>query len=350
MMTNLKYWLKGLAVAAASMIIYAVALGCYMALMLLVISMEEGGDNLSAFSVPLTEALVLLSQGIGFKTDAITLTIVPLLLTVLLIALIAQLARRFGTSLRGFAAGLVFWEAVNIFFARSINIEIVDSMTMIAIKTALVFILGYAVAAIPNASWTQACTEWIRSHVSSPVRKTMVIGSVLGLLLEAAYPEAVAQSRPDLHTKLGVPGFKDLFIPLGFLYVLFVVLVVVSMSNGVNLTDGLDGLAAGVSVISIMTYAAIAYIVSRADWSHYLFLTYVPEASELFVFGGALLGAGLGFLWFNSHPAEVFMGDTGSLSLGGAIAALALLTKQELLLPIVAGMFALEALSAGVAF
>lgn len=155
--------------------------------MLLVISMEEGGDNLSAFSVPLTEALVLLSQGIGFKTDAITLTIVPLLLTVLLIALIAQLARRFGTSLRGFAAGLVFWEAVNIFFARSINIEIVDSMTMIAIKTALVFILGYAVAAIPNASWTQACTEWIRSHVSSPVRKTMVIGSVLGLLLEAAY-------------------------------------------------------------------------------------------------------------------------------------------------------------------
>lgn len=130
---------------------------------------------------------MLLSQGIGFKTDAITLTIVPLLLTVLLIALIAQLARRFGTSLRGFAAGLVFWEAVNIFFARSINIEIVDSMTMIAIKTALVFILGYAVAAIPNASWTQACTEWIRSHVSSPVRKTMVIGSVLGLLLEAAY-------------------------------------------------------------------------------------------------------------------------------------------------------------------
>ena len=137
MMTNLKYWLKGLAVAALSMIIYAVALGCYMALMLLVISMEEGGDNLSAFSVPLTEALVLLSQGIGFKTDAITLTIVPLLLTVLLIALIAQLSRRFGTSLRGFAAGLVFWEAVNIFFARSINIEIVDSMTMIAIKRRL---------------------------------------------------------------------------------------------------------------------------------------------------------------------------------------------------------------------
>ncbi|HOC71778.1 MAG TPA: phospho-N-acetylmuramoyl-pentapeptide-transferase, partial [Candidatus Hydrogenedentes bacterium] len=183
-----------------------------------------------------------------------------------------------------------------------------------------------------------------------PINGVMLTVNVQDLLQQSPQErvEHAAKLRAriqELHTKLGVPGFKDLFIPLGFLYVLFVVLVVVSMSNGVNLTDGLDGLAAGVSVISIITYAAIAYIVSRADWSHYLFLTYVPEASELFVFGGALLGAGLGFLWFNSHPAEVFMGDTGSLSLGGAIAALALLTKQELLLPIVAGMFALEALS-----
>ena len=97
MAKNLKYWLKGLAVAAASMIIYAVALGCYIALMLLIISMEEGGDNLSAFSVPLTEAVVLLSQGSGFKTGSITLTIMPLLLTVMLIALISSLAKRIGT-------------------------------------------------------------------------------------------------------------------------------------------------------------------------------------------------------------------------------------------------------------
>ncbi len=165
------------------------------------------------------------------------------------------------------------------------------------------------------------------------------------LLVEAALPGAVAASEPDLHTKVGVPGFKNLFIPLGIGYILFVVFVMVSISNAVNLTDGLDGLAAGVSVISILTYAGIAYIVSRADWSHYLFLTYVPEASELFVFGAALLGTGLGFLWFNGHPAEVFMGDTGSLALGGAIGSLALLTKQELLLPVVAGIFVLEALS-----
>jgi phospho-N-acetylmuramoyl-pentapeptide-transferase len=165
------------------------------------------------------------------------------------------------------------------------------------------------------------------------------------LLVEAALPMAVAASEPDLHTKVGVPGFKNLFIPLGIFYILFVVILMVSISNAVNLTDGLDGLAAGVGVISILTYAGIAYIVSRADWSHYLFLTYVPEASELFVFGAALLGTGLGFLWFNGHPAEVFMGDTGSLALGGAIGSLALLTKQELLLPVVAGIFVLEAAS-----
>jgi phospho-N-acetylmuramoyl-pentapeptide-transferase len=156
-------------------------------------------------------------------------------------------------------------------------------------------------------------------------------------------PGVVGKSKPNLHTRVGVPGFKDLLIPLGPFYILFVIFIIVSVSNAVNLTDGLDGLAAGTSVVSIFTFAAIAYVVSRADWSYYLYLTHIPEASELFVFGAALLGTGLGFLWFNSHPAEVFMGDTGSLALGGAIATMAILTKQELLLPIVAGLFVMEA-------
>jgi len=162
------------------------------------------------------------------------------------------------------------------------------------------------------------------------------------LLLEEALPRSLARSVPDLHTKVGIPGFKDVHIPMGIFYVLFVIIILVSISNAVNITDGLDGLATGASVISIMAFAAIAYAVSRVDWSSYLFVTYVPEASELFVFGAALLGAGLGFLWYNCHPAEVFMGDTGSLALGGAIGTMAILTKQELLLPIVAGIFVLE--------
>ncbi len=162
------------------------------------------------------------------------------------------------------------------------------------------------------------------------------------LLLEAAAPGLIVKSPRHLQSKVAVPGFKNMMIPLGIGYVLFVVLIIVSTSNCVNLTDGLDGLAAGASVVSISAYTAIAYVVSRADWSSYLFITYIPEAGELTVFGAALLGAGLGFLWFNAHPAEVFMGDTGSLALGGVLGALAVLTKQELLLPIVGGLFVLE--------
>ena len=131
-------------------------------------------------------------------------------------------------------------------------------------------------------------------------------------------------------------------IPLGVFYALFVLLIIVCASNAVNLTDGLDGLAIGASIVSLLTYTGISYVVSRADWSEYLFLIHVPEAAELTVFGAAMLGAGLGFLWFNCHPAEVFMGDTGSLALGGALGAMAILTKQELLLIAVGGLFVIE--------
>jgi UDP-N-acetylmuramyl pentapeptide phosphotransferase/UDP-N-acetylglucosamine-1-phosphate transferase len=165
------------------------------------------------------------------------------------------------------------------------------------------------------------------------------------LLIEAALPDLVIQSPPDMHTKVEVPGLKMVLIPLGLLYAVFVLIIIVGSSNAVNLTDGLDGLAIGASIVSLLAYTGIAYVVSRADWSQYLYLIHVPEASELTVFGGAMLGAGLGFLWFNSHPAEVFMGDTGSLALGGALGTMAILTKQELLLVVVGGLFVVEALS-----
>ena len=201
----------------------------------------------------------------------------------------------------------------------------------------------YEAALWPEAAMEPELTSLLQRGLSSLQEREVV--RVNRLLLENTFPKAIAASIPNLHTKLGIPGLKEVFIPLGMFYILFVVLVMVSITNAVNLTDGLDGLAAGVSIISILAYAGIAYIISRADWSQYLFLVYVPEASELFVFGAAVLGAGLGFLWFNGHPAEVFMGDTGSLALGGAIGTMALLTKQELLLPVVSGMFVLEALS-----
>ena len=165
------------------------------------------------------------------------------------------------------------------------------------------------------------------------------------ILIEAAFPDYIAKGARNLHTQVEIPGFKGVFIPLGPLYILFVIIIIVCTSNAVNITDGLDGLAIGASIVSLLAYSGIAYVVSRVDWSEYLYVIYVPEASELTVFGATLLGTGLGFLWFNSHPAEVFMGDTGSLALGGVIATMAILTKQELLLPVVAGLFVLEGMS-----
>jgi len=166
-----------------------------------------------------------------------------------------------------------------------------------------------------------------------------VLGMVIGAYLYL-YPVA-----EDAGTQVGLLFLKDAYLPLGTLYVLFTALVIVGSSNAVNLTDGLDGLAVGSTIMAALAYTAVAYLVSNAIFARYLFVTYVPEASELTIFCGALVGTGLGFLWYNAHPAHVFMGDTGSLALGGALGICALLTKQELLLVIVGGLFVLEALS-----
>jgi phospho-N-acetylmuramoyl-pentapeptide-transferase len=128
-------------------------------------------------------------------------------------------------------------------------------------------------------------------------------------------------------------------------FVLFVALVVAGSSNAVNLTDGLDGLAAGLAAIAAVTFGIFAYVIGRVDTSAYLGLFYLPGAGELAIFAMAMAGAASGFLWFNAHPAEVFMGDTGSLSLGGAVAVMAILLKAEFLLVIVGGVFVLEAAS-----
>ena len=146
-------------------------------------------------------------------------------------------------------------------------------------------------------------------------------------------------------TRLSVPFFKTLLIELSWFYIPFVVVVIVGSSNAVNLTDGLDGLATGLVGIAATANAVLVYIGGHKIISTYLKIQYIPGSGELAVFCGALLGASLGFLWFNSHPAEVFMGDVGSLSLGGALGALAVVTKHELILVVVGGIFVIEALS-----
>jgi phospho-N-acetylmuramoyl-pentapeptide-transferase len=152
-------------------------------------------------------------------------------------------------------------------------------------------------------------------------------------------------SHGAFSTVITFPFLKKLLIPLGILYIPFVALVVVGSSNAVNLTDGLDGLAIGAVGIAAGTYAVLAYVTGNFVAARYLQIPFIPQSGELAVFCGALVGASLGFLWFNCHPAEVIMGDVGALSLGAAIAAVAVMTKQEVLLAIVGGLFVLEALS-----
>ena len=144
---------------------------------------------------------------------------------------------------------------------------------------------------------------------------------------------------------LALPFVKDLLINLGWFYVPFAVLVIVGASNAVNLTDGLDGLATMPVIIAAAAFALIAYLVGNAVYSGYLQITPVPGAGELAVFCGAMIGACLGFLWFNAPPAMVFMGDTGSLALGGALGSIAVVTKHEIVLAIIGGLFVLETVS-----
>ncbi len=152
-------------------------------------------------------------------------------------------------------------------------------------------------------------------------------------------------TRAPLGTGLTVPVFKEVLIPLGWFFPIFGMLVMLGASNAVNLTDGLDGLAIVPTIIAAGVFALIAYLVGNRVFADYLQLNAVPGAGELGVFCAALIGAGLGFLWFNAPPAAVFMGDTGSLALGGALGAVAVATKHEIVLCIVGGLFVLETVS-----
>lgn len=171
------------------------------------------------------------------------------------------------------------------------------------------------------------------------------MGAQLTLALAvAAYlyrdpPNAVYASQ------ISVPYLKDVILNLGMFYIPFLMIVLVGSSNAVNLADGLDGLACGTLIISALTYSVLTYLAGHLKFSQYLRIIPVPGAGELTVLLAALVGACLGFLWFNAHPAEVFMGDTGSLFLGGAIGMAALISKQELLLVLIGGVFVVEALS-----
>lgn len=164
----------------------------------------------------------------------------------------------------------------------------------------------------------------------------ITLGLIVGVFL---------YTMPENNSRVDIPFLKDVSLELGILYILFVVLVITGSSNAVNLTDGLDGLAIGCVIMAAIAFSILSYVSGNIKFSNYLLIPYIKGSGELTVFCSSLLGAGLGFLWFNCYPATIFMGDVGSLALGGALGMVALLIKKELLLIIVGGIFVIEALS-----
>lgn len=176
-------------------------------------------------------------------------------------------------------------------------------------------------------------------HIGEKLIAQTVVALGLGLFV-SFYPE-----DPTVVTQVTMPFFKEVMPDLGMWYVPFVVFVIVGTCNAVNLTDGLDGLAIGPLIIATFAFTLIAYLAGHMKFSNYLLIPYIKSGGEIAIFGGALIGASLGFLWFNAYPAEIFMGNVGSLALGGALGTMAVLVKHELLLPLVGGIFLIETLS-----
>jgi phospho-N-acetylmuramoyl-pentapeptide-transferase len=168
--------------------------------------------------------------------------------------------------------------------------------------------------------------------------QTVVAGGLASFIY--LYPE-----DPSVATQITIPFFKEVTPDVGVWYIPLIVFIMVGTCNAVNLTDGLDGLATGPLIIATFAFTIIAYVAGHAHFANYLLIPYIKGGGEVAIFGGALIGASLGFLWFNAYPADVFMGNVGSLALGGALGTMAVLVKHELLLPLVGGIFFIEALS-----
>jgi phospho-N-acetylmuramoyl-pentapeptide-transferase len=205
--------------------------------------------------------------------------------------------------------------------------------------TVLLVMLGFAAIGLTD--------DWLkvrrRQNLGLTARQKLLLQVLVGL---AGGLMARAAAAPAPHAgALALPFFKDVLIPLGVFYLPFVIVVLLGTSNAVNLTDGLDGLAIGAIAIAAATYTVLVYVAGHFRIAEYLRIVPVSGAGEVAIFTGAIAGAAMGFLWFNCHPAQVFMGDVGSLALGGGIGVVAVVAKQELLLVVVGGLFVLEAAS-----
>jgi phospho-N-acetylmuramoyl-pentapeptide-transferase len=293
--------------------------------------------TLSAFNV---------TRYITFRTAAASITalVLSLLLGPWMIRLlrdfqIGQVIRQEGPQSHRAKAGTPTMGGLLILTAA-----LVPTLLWADLTNAYVWVAVLSTAAFGAVGFTDDYLKIVRrSHHGLIPRYKMGLQIVIGLAVGVAL---MVLARENLYnTRLIFPFFKNLIPDLGWFYVGFATLVLVGATNAVNLTDGLDGLAISTFGVAAAAFTALAYVTGHAVLAQYLLLVRFPPAGELTVFCGALVGASLGFLWYNSYPAEIFMGDVGSLALGGALGTVAILIKQELLLLIVGGVFVLEAAS-----
>jgi phospho-N-acetylmuramoyl-pentapeptide-transferase len=210
------------------------------------------------------------------------------------------------------------------------------------IWTVLVATVGFAVVGLIDDLLIVRRQSNLGLTVRQKLLLQVLVAAVAGLMARSA-------ATPAPHAgALALPFLKDVLLPLGVFYIPFVILVLLSSSNAVNLTDGLDGLAVGAIAIAAATYTVFVYVAGHVKIAEYLRIVAVSGSGEVAIFTGAMVGAAIGFLWFNCHPAQVFMGDVGSLALGGGIGIVAVVAKQELLLVLVGGLFVLEELSVAI--
>ena len=216
-------------------------------------------------------------------------------------------------------------------------------LTNVYVWAVLLVTAGYGMLGFMDdyAKVTKQSTAGISGKVRLLLEAGIAMAAVALIIVFAAKPP----ESPELLTSVTFPIFKQYFVDLSWGYLLFGAFVIVGAANAVNFTDGLDGLATVPVMIAAAAYGLIAYLVGNYVFSTYLQLHFVPGVGELAVFCGALLGAGLGFLWYNAPPAQIFMGDTGSLALGGAVGAIAVATRHEIVLAIIGGLFVAELLS-----
>lgn len=221
---------------------------------------------------------------------------------------------------------------------------LISTLLWARLDNQFILLILFSVASMGLLGFFDDYLKLIRHKPEGLVAKYKLIGQTILATIIACYLYYYPVSL-RYATSLNLPFFAEPPINLGWFYIPFMVLVIVGASNAVNLTDGLDGLAIGALIFTAIAYAAISYISGNYKLAAYLRMIYIGGSGELTIFLGALIGAGVGFLWFNAYPAQVFMGDTGSLALGGALGTMACLLKQEILLIIAGGLFVIEALS-----